>query len=649
VHIILDDEATLQNQARFYSRLRVLATRVANPSVRLSVRCAGKVIIDAEPPAKISARDGNPKPKCDLLNALERVASDYEGHGIKDPEMLLFLQSYPIDGWQDVRQKLAEIKVLIAAYWVTRDPVSPGQKEDLEKLFAQICNDDGKGRPLFKIILQPETGRPDWIDDVLGKLEERLKGRLKPFHLERQASASPAPGFHPPSSGGMGAKSPGASLTKAQLSSSEDSTSGGRDEAVAPSLPAPNAEAVEVAPAAVAASDVAAGPEKTSARPVTEPPAGSAAGAASQTPALPLDKPEAAPSAAKAPESPPKLIQPAQWVVKEPPEELRDRTPHTMTDSRPETTAGWFVVGASRRGRLHENEGTFREDAFAIENEGGWHLIAVADGAGSHHLSRVGSNLAVETSIKAMTAVVRNEPPSKSTIHLALQNALAETWKALFEDARGRKVDFRDLSTTLLLLGYFPARNLLGVAQIGDGLLAAQLKDGTIGLLGKPESGEYSGQTYFLTNYKMEELASKVESLELPKPAKLFFVMTDGVADDLYPPLERLPGLTKPMSAIMAAANPEQALLDLIGYQRAASFDDRTLVVLCQPAKLGASAMAPQAPAPPAPTAVAVPPAPPTGAALPTQPNVSEPSSSKERSPESKDTDQATATSPVNR
>lgn len=279
-------------------------------------------------------------------------------------------------------------------------------------------------------------------------------------------------------------------------------------------------------------------------------------------------------------ELPLKPAQPAEWQVIEPPVELRDRSPHTRPDNR--QAGDWYICGASRRGKLHQHEATFREDEFAIEYAASWILVAVADGSESHHLSRVGSKLAVNTALDIMKRIVENESPSQAVAMVALQNALREAWKALALDAQRRKVEFRDLSTTLLLLMYNPKRNLVGVAQIGDGLIAAQLEDGQIYLLGNPESGEYSGQTYFLTNHKSGDLPDKCETPKAPGPIKYFFVMTDGMSDDLYPPQERLPGLIKAIPEVMASEYPDKALLELIDYNRPGSFDDRTLVVICK-------------------------------------------------------------------
>lgn len=239
------------------------------------------------------------------------------------------------------------------------------------------------------------------------------------------------------------------------------------------------------------------------------------------------------------------------------------------------------MVGASQRGRLHAHEGTYREDAFLTDHGAGWHMVAVADGAGSHKLSRVGSNLAVRLAIQAMKETFASEPPTRSVATVALQKALEKSWNGLFEEAKNRGVDFKDLGTTLLLLAHNPEKKLVSVAQIGDGLLAALSGDRTLHLLGKPESGEYSGQTLFLTNHKPEELASKVDTKELPGLI-LLLTMTDGVADDLYPPQEKLGSLIKALPPVVASEDPEAALLEMINYERQGSFDDRTLVVLCK-------------------------------------------------------------------
>ncbi len=275
-----------------------------------------------------------------------------------------------------------------------------------------------------------------------------------------------------------------------------------------------------------------------------------------------------------------KAVKPAEWQIIEPPPDLAHRTSHTHVDSR--DIYEWYVCGASRRGKLHENEGTFREDAFQIEQAAGWILIAAADGAGSHHLSRVGSNRSVQTSIESMKEFVGKIPPNdEKNLLKALQETVQKAQLSLVDRAKELGTEFRDLSTTLLLVMYYPKKNLIGVAQVGDGLIAVQLQSGSIELLGQSESGEYSGQTYFLTSHKPDELINKCELREL-KDIKYIFVMTDGVSDDFYPPKERLPGLIKAIPPVIGSKNPPEELLALINYDRMGSFDDRTLIVACK-------------------------------------------------------------------
>jgi hypothetical protein len=91
-----------------------------------------------------------------------------------------------------------------------------------------------------------------------------------------------------------------------------------------------------------------------------------------------------------------KPVQPAEWQVREPPSELDYRVAHTFTDNR-DVDGKWYVCGASRRGKSHENQGSFREDACRIESAAGWILVAVADGAGSHQLSSTTTTFHITT------------------------------------------------------------------------------------------------------------------------------------------------------------------------------------------------------------------------------------------------------------
>lgn len=64
-----------------------------------------------------------------------------------------------------------------------------------------------------------------------------------------------------------------------------------------------------------------------------------------------------------------------------------------------------LAIGASKRGRMHEHNGTCRDDSFSIlmsEDPYDWHFFAVADGAGSARFSRVGARIACETATQGL-------------------------------------------------------------------------------------------------------------------------------------------------------------------------------------------------------------------------------------------------------
>lgn len=71
-------------------------------------------------------------------------------------------------------------------------------------------------------------------------------------------------------------------------------------------------------------------------------------------------------------------------------------------DSAFEQLGKKHVVVASKRGRSHQNVGSFRDDDFAFKHyvNNGWSAVAVADGAGGYSLSRQGSKIACNAVIE---------------------------------------------------------------------------------------------------------------------------------------------------------------------------------------------------------------------------------------------------------
>lgn len=253
------------------------------------------------------------------------------------------------------------------------------------------------------------------------------------------------------------------------------------------------------------------------------------------------------------------------------------------TEKRCDARAGRRIVAASRIGKSHEAAGTFREDAFSVLNrlDEGWFAVAVADGLGSCALSRTGAALATSA---ATTYLARYPVPymkldPESVVRLAA--ARARRVIEIRAQETGRPV--REYSCTLLLVVGVAQEKGWCVAtfQAGDGLIAEAGWEGRIQELGAADAFAYSGEVHPLTGSEVARTwrtRSHVHTFARPPGAIL--VMSDGVADDLIPISANGPILMGEIAKALAQPAPEDALLDLLAYEKKGSFDDRTLVVV---------------------------------------------------------------------
>lgn len=247
---------------------------------------------------------------------------------------------------------------------------------------------------------------------------------------------------------------------------------------------------------------------------------------------------------------------------------------------------GFTAFGGRVRGKKHKHEGTHCDDWFEVKSIGEWTLIAVSDGAGSKKFSRVGAKAACEAAIQSMTdtLVIHHfadrttladwqtaiQPDANNVlaaadveaVPAAVRKAVTDAHRAVmkaasarygqpeYEKILGRPIDPNDLSCTLLLAAHrivmIDGRPLSFIAacQVGDGMIGAVRPKGGCLLLGVADSGGYSGETEFLTSVGKAEPASLLpKSVVRITPLQALMVMTDGVADDYFPPDENLPRL----------------------------------------------------------------------------------------------------------
>lgn len=219
------------------------------------------------------------------------------------------------------------------------------------------------------------------------------------------------------------------------------------------------------------------------------------------------------------------------------------------------------LIGTSIRGRSHAHEGLFRDDdmALGLHDPSGWHVLVAADGAGSAKFSRKGSQIACAVSLEKLRGwldtagatlekAVRDTPDGpdtrqlKNLAYLGLAGAAMEARKAIQLEASGATppAALKDFATTLLLAvaRKFPAGWVVLTFAIGDGGIGLLAGDGTPTLMCTPDSGEFSGQTLFLTAGNVFSDASAISKrihVQVAPDLKALILMTDGITDPKFP------------------------------------------------------------------------------------------------------------------
>jgi serine/threonine protein phosphatase PrpC len=295
------------------------------------------------------------------------------------------------------------------------------------------------------------------------------------------------------------------------------------------------------------------------------------------------------------------------WQVKEPDSGLPYKKPHQ--DQGRIQGNGFSIVAASRRGRSHEHNGSFRDDDFFIADlpEKGWSVLIVADGAGSAKYSREGSRLAAQSvgkhmvshlsgefgeKISALLAAWENDPAQKEIgdkFHFFFHEAASIAIKEIEQEAQKQQATPKDYATTLLAaaLKREGATTFLATFWIGDGAIAAYGPRGKVRLMGTPDGGEFAGQTRFLDrNILADQDFGKRIRIGRPPDISAVLLMTDGVSDPFF---ETDNGLASPekwdvlwdeIAPALKDTAPEQKLVEWLHFFREGHHDDRTIALL---------------------------------------------------------------------
>jgi serine/threonine protein phosphatase PrpC len=302
------------------------------------------------------------------------------------------------------------------------------------------------------------------------------------------------------------------------------------------------------------------------------------------------------------------LTAPPPMIVLEP-EDQSDAVPHQVCDWKPRDPQ-WNIIAASVRGRLHELRGLWRDDAYMSGWVDNWTIMAVADGAGSAKISRVGARIACEEAVKVLQELLTGYTLAKSRSKMPaeadfrrLRTFLSEGCRraklGILLEAQARQCPKDDLHATLLVMIHTPFKNqdLVGAIQVGDGALAVYTTDEKCTLLGEADHGEYAGQTRFLTTPMIEYQFDSRVRFTVKKNVCGLAVMSDGVAEDFFPEEKHLIHLFNgnpipffkgqeggEVKGVMHEVinDPQQgrSLAKWLQYEKQGSRDDRTLVLM---------------------------------------------------------------------
>lgn len=270
------------------------------------------------------------------------------------------------------------------------------------------------------------------------------------------------------------------------------------------------------------------------------------------------------------------------------------------------------VLAASLRGRSHAHEGKYREDDFGLKyiEATGWHILIVADGAGSAKFSRKGSQLACQTALaeieerigmaenpldEALAKLGASDAPDdleklRKISSNVLMPAAYKAHTAIIKQAKESQATLRDFATTFIavIARRIADRWFFASFAIGDGGAGVVLEDGRVLPLTAPDSGDFAGQTVFLTMANVYNDLARTQA-KFCTGFKFLAAMTDGITDPIFQSDAGLESpavwegfrttLAEKIALDAPAPGMETALLDWLNFPSPGNHDDRTLLV----------------------------------------------------------------------
>ena len=259
--------------------------------------------------------------------------------------------------------------------------------------------------------------------------------------------------------------------------------------------------------------------------------------------------------------------------------------------------APWRILGASVRGRSHAHRGDHRDDAIASGCAHGVTVLAVADGAGSSRLSRIGAavtaQIAVDRTI-ARYADADAATPTITRLGTAMANAVHDAAMRLHALAAHVEESPSVFRTTLLLAAI--DGDLMLVSQVGDGAVLVQRTDGSVARIGAQRETAWAGEvTCFVPDACAMTQAAALRQVAA-NDVRLIALVSDGI-DDPFHPLEQTGDAlvaqwtTGTRASIGTARQPDcgpvlgdaDALLTWMSFEQRGEVDDRSLLLAWRP------------------------------------------------------------------
>jgi len=278
------------------------------------------------------------------------------------------------------------------------------------------------------------------------------------------------------------------------------------------------------------------------------------------------------------------------------------------------------IVIASKRGRSHAHEGTFRDDDFVVKSlPNDWSVVAVADGAGSAKFARAGSKFVTKNMVESFndesflqnlsTEIIsyfdtnnsdETKIKNKTFVINSLYKNVKQLHEALNQFAISEEINIKDLHTTLIFA-------LVKKFDFGYVILSFGVGDCPINVIGKDENdvkllnfldvGEFSGGTRFITMPDIFGRPDMVDRFGLNcfKDFSKLILMTDGIYDPKFVVESKLENLEswkdflKDLNGenednakvdFVEDQNIENQLSDWMDFWSKGNHDDRTLAII---------------------------------------------------------------------